>query len=255
MGNFFEDSDDGEEEVKVRHSPMNCVFCQGSFTQFRSKIEAPERQIITDDESEIELDDLALNADDHRRAQSSKLTATNSRPQQQNELMPSRAPSSSRSTPHRHSSVTSISSSSVSPPPSKKRRLSPKASLPTQNSTPSLSHTRSHIAPKDSSKLTLTKPGYVGDFIVEAWATTSDTKSTTYIHPGDVVSITRSEAESSVSSEQAKKVKGKQTTLPFAAKSKPAPKAKKAGKENNIVRFSNAKGSGKIFNIIFQGVC
>ncbi|KAF8313854.1 hypothetical protein DL93DRAFT_2058713 [Clavulina sp. PMI_390] len=86
---------------------------------------------------------------------------------------------------------------------------------------------------------------YLGDFIVEAWATTSDSKNTTYIQPGDLVRVSRSEPESMARSESTntKKPKNGQTTLSFASKSKPAPKSRKPVKENNIVRFSNQRGS------------
>jgi hypothetical protein len=86
--------------------------------------------------------------------------------------------------------------------------------------------------------------------MVEAWSTCSDTKNTTYIRTGDPITISRSEADAQYHSAEhivpGTKGKGKQATLPFLSKMKPATKHKKFSKENNIVRFVNKRGSGGV---------
>ncbi|KDQ12067.1 hypothetical protein BOTBODRAFT_57119 [Botryobasidium botryosum FD-172 SS1] len=92
-----------------------------------------------------------------------------------------------------------------------------------------------------------TEPAYLGEFLVQAWATTSDMKDMSYVKAGSVVRIERNEADarpglrtSSSSSKKDDKKKGKQLTLTSMIKSS-AKQSKQ--KENNIVRFFNEQGS------------
>lgn len=169
---------------------------------------------------------------------------------------------------YRHSSVTSVFSNSDSDSdvsssrPTKRRRVAPPKPKPQPQATSSQTKSKvaaaspqpmEEIAPRQARK-TLTKPGFLGEFIVQAWATTSDTKHTTYIRPGDSVTITRSDADARFAvinttnaSSKGKTGNGssKQSTLAFASKGKtPNGGFKKPAKENTMVYFHNERGSG-----------
>lgn len=149
----------------------------------------------------------------------------------------------SQASSRRRSSISSTSSSS--PPPPKKRRVLPSGAEPRQAEP-------RPPKPKPAKPIPLPqikRPSYLGEFIVEAWATTSDTKSTTYIHSGDTISISRSDSDAPVRSDASTKVKGAQTKLSFAPKAKSTSVKKRNAKENNVVRFLNSKGSGLVFTL------
>jgi len=141
----------------------------------------------------------------------------------------------------------SISSAPSSPPPPKRRRTSPPKAAMTKE--PQRASNNGHQETRgDPSNRTLfesLQPYYLGDFIAEAWATTSDTKTNTYVHPGDRILISRSDSDSLMGLDAPSKSKGIQTKLGF----EPKAKSKKSWKENNIVRFLNSKGSGENLNV------
>lgn len=104
----------------------------------------------------------------------------------------------------------------------------------------------------------VTEPAYMGEFIAQGWATTSDMKGMSYIKAGSIVRIERHEADSrsgiwlasSKKEKDEKKGKGKQLTLTSMLKSSNKP-VKGKEKENNIVRFYNEQGSGACYPISF----
>ncbi len=157
-----------------------------------------------------------------------------------------------------HSSIHTVSSTSPAPPP-KRRKLTPirQVSPSIQNTSKSPQHQSTLKQPipkpKDESLKTSAGHRYLGDFIAEAWSTTSDLKGSTYLSNGDPVLIQRDDAGTRVSAPSASasgtnslnKAKGGQMKLAFAPKSRAVPNKKSSSsKENNIIRFLNSKGSG-----------
>lgn len=169
----------------------------------------------------------------------------------------------------RQSSESIASMPSPGPLPTKKRRFEESEILPVTTNPKESTHRPKQTSPKPQKSIQqsakselssnsrrppappgpswLNSSGFLGEFIVEGWATTSDTKATTYLRSGDSILVQRDVTDDrlpSKSGSTSNQRKGNQTTLSFASKSKPAPKAKKILKENNIVRFLNANGSG-----------
>jgi hypothetical protein len=196
------------------------------------QVEVRNPVILTDNEMEL---DFPL-ADDGDGITSLTYESQNAHAQNDSEPPPSHIPPSPMPS-CRHSPISSVSSS---PPPSKRRRTSPstlaQGKMLQQASKDDYAKERDHPSVKTLSESS--HEDYLGEFIVEAWATTSDTKTTTHIHAGHRIVISRNESESSIRPDQGK---GTQMKLAFEPKSK----TKRKSKENNIVRFVNSKGSGE----------
>ena len=157
----------------------------------------------------------------------------------------------------RQYSINTLSSTSPSPPP-KRRKLTPMRQISPSTSKPSTSQLSSALKsskPNPANESPQVSAGhlYLGDFIAEAWSTTSDLKGSTYLSNGDPVLIQRDDADArpfasstfTSSTNGLSKANGGQTKLAFAPKLRAVPnKRSSSNKENNIIRFLNSKGSG-----------
>lgn len=229
MGHFFEDSDD--DDAQASHISACCrVICNPAAFAFIPQIGVCNPVILTDNEMELDPP-----IDDEGSTTSVARENLDTCAQNYDRLSSHRTHSSSQP-PYRLSHASPPSSS---PPPLKRRRPSPL--LHTRPTKVQRTPMSDRAGMGDRTQSGFSQGGFLGDFIVEAWATTSDTKTNTYIHAGDRVIISRSDSESSIHSDARNKGKGTQAKLVFAPKSK----TKRNPKENNIVRFLNSKGSGE----------